>query len=222
MADNELLFCMNGAREVLDMTGGAARLEEQVKALEAAVVKTPSLAFDLSCSLVESVCKTILKDVGYTNCDSLGFKDLLQAVYKRIQIIPETHVESEDIKEAVYKIINSLNEVIWGLSELRHKAGVASHGRDAFEPPLDRLQAELVARAADAVISFLFKAHHSYLRPGESSRFEYGDYEDFDRWIDESNNPVRIFNLEYRPSEVLFHVDREAYRDFMMSYYNEE
>lgn len=215
MADDEQLFRMDGAREILEVSRGAVRIEEQIKAVEEAVVKTPSLAFDLARSLVESVCKTILKDLG-ENCDNMGFNDLLEAVYRRIQTLPATHSEREDIKQAIERLLKHLNEAIWGLSELRHQAGSASHGRDAFEPPLDRIQAEFAARAADAIVCFLFKAYRSYRQPSEILRFEYGDFEEFDNWIDEQNEIVRIFELEYRPSEVLFHVDRRAYHELMV------
>ena len=41
---------------------------------------------------------------------------------------------------------------------------------------------------------------------------------DFNEWIDEQNQIVRIFTLEYKPSEVLFGIDQEAYRDLLTDY----
>jgi hypothetical protein len=41
---------------------GAARIEQQVAAIEGAVASNPGLVFDLAKTLVESVCKTILSE----------------------------------------------------------------------------------------------------------------------------------------------------------------
>jgi hypothetical protein len=49
-------------------------------------------------------------------------------------------------------------------------------------------------------------------------RFEYDDNEDFNAYLDEENDEVRVFDLTYRPSEVLFAVDLEAYRDLLSGY----
>ncbi len=48
---------------------------------------------------------------------------------------------------------------------------------------------------------------------------EYGDNPDFNAWIDEQCEPVRILSLSpYQASDVLFNVDQEAYRDLLTDY----
>jgi len=44
----------------------------------------------------------------------------------------------------------------------------------------------------------------------------------FNDYVDELHEQVRIFDLTYRPSEVLFHVDREAYRDILAGFCDDE
>ena len=46
----------------------------------------------------------------------------------------------------------------------------------------------------------------------------FGDSEAFNNYVDDANQVVQIFDLEYRPSEVLFNVDFEAYRELLSSY----
>ena len=46
----------------------------------------------------------------------------------------------------------------------------------------------------------------------------HGDHPTFDNYVDDANGPVRIFDLEYRASEVLFWVDRSAYRDLLSGF----
>jgi len=50
-------FIMHGAREILEYSAGGVHIEQQVKALETALAESPNLAFDLSRSLVECVCR---------------------------------------------------------------------------------------------------------------------------------------------------------------------
>ena len=64
-------FVMHGARDAI--AGGLVHIEEQVKAIERAVVENPGLAFDLARTLVESVCRAVLREraVAYSEDDDL-------------------------------------------------------------------------------------------------------------------------------------------------------
>ena len=53
-------FFMHGAREA--MASGLAHIEEQVKGIEQAAIEIPGLAFDLSKTLIESICRTVLRE----------------------------------------------------------------------------------------------------------------------------------------------------------------
>ncbi len=51
-----------------------------------------------------------------------------------------------------------------------------------------------------------------------SSKFVYEDNLDFNDYVDFANEPIQIFHLEYKASEVLFNVDLEAYKDLLANY----
>lgn len=74
-------FIPQGAHQLLTTLGSAAHLEQQVQAIERAVIELPNLVPDLSRTLIETCCTTILNERGF-DCEGLGFKDLLK---KRIQ-----------------------------------------------------------------------------------------------------------------------------------------
>jgi hypothetical protein len=80
------------------------------------------------------------------------------------------------------------------------------------------VQALLAAQAADAIVGFLHRVHLQERVPVTRARIEYNDNEGFNTYVDEANEQVRIFDLGYRPSEVLFAVDHEAYRDLLTDY----
>src|SRR6185369_9658282 len=64
-------FVMQGARDVIE--GGLVHIEQQVKSIELAVIENPGLAFDLSKTLVESVCRAVLgeRSIAFSEDDDL-------------------------------------------------------------------------------------------------------------------------------------------------------
>jgi hypothetical protein len=214
-------FVMHGAREVLALAGQAVHLEQQIVAIESAVSAAPNLAADLARTLVETVCKTILNDRGQTDCEKLGFKDLLKQTYSAIQLVPDTKLDSLESVAALRQLAENLDAAIFGISRLRQTEGVASHGKDAYFAPLEAVQAEFAARAADALVSYLYKSHRRYSGSPSIRLIEYRDHPDLNEYIDSSNEPARVFEFEYQASEVLFFVDRQAYLDVLVDFSQE-
>ena len=209
-------FVMAGAREVL--ATDAVYLEQQVIAIEKAVGENPGLSFDLAKTLIESACKTILNDRGH-ECDSTwDLPRLLRETLGKLQLVPDGLDDASDVAASLRKTIGGLQTAIQGICELRNTQGFASHGKDAYTEQLDVVQAQLVARAADVIVNFLFRAHRHYPVDGPTRRLVYRDLPEFNEWIDEQNGVVRIFTLEYKPSEVLFGIDQQAYRDLLTDY----
>ncbi len=87
---------------------------------------------------------------------------------------------------------------------------------------MEDAQAELAAQAADAIVGFLHRLHREDQGRPPIVRLEYGDNKDFNSYLDDENEHVRICDLTYQPSEVLFAVDQEAYRDLLAGYEAEE
>jgi hypothetical protein len=214
-------FVMHGAREVLALAGQAIHLEQQIIAIESAVSSAPNLAADLARTLIETICKTILNDRGQVDCEKLGFKDLLKQTYSAIQLVPDTKLDSLESIAALRQLAENLDSAIFGISRLRQTEGVASHGKDAYFAPLEAVQAEFAARAADALVSYLYKSHRRYSGSPPIRLLEYGDHPDLNEYIDSSNEPARIFEFEYQASEVLFFVDRQAYLNALADFSQE-
>ena len=207
-------FVMSGARFVFEHSGGAFAFKQAVDTIEWSVTSSPSVVFDLSRSLLDTTCKTILRERNYPDCDSLKMKDLLKATFDRVPLAPKRLPEGDNANAHLQTIISGLDSVIQAITDLRNTEGAASHGKPIDHEPLDVLQAEFVARAADSVIAFLYKCHKGYFESPITPRppaFE--DYPEFNDYIDEVCEPIQVFDLDYRPSEVLFYVDQEAYRD---------
>lgn len=208
-------FVMYGARAA--MAGGLTHIEEQIKGIERAVVENPGLAFDLAKTVVESACRAILVERRVTFAPDDDLPRLYKAVTVDLPMLPIAASGEAEARKSLVQTLNGLHTALQGVCELRNAYGFASHGADGPRPLMESVQALLAAQAADAIVGFLHRVHRqSALVP--SARLEYDDSEDFNSYVDEANEQVKIFDLAYRPSEVLFAVDHAAYRDLLADY----
>lgn len=212
-------FVMIGAREIISQ--GMTHIERQVLAIEEAVSNNPGLAFDLSKTVVESTCKSILKDRGDSYEETWDLPRLLKETTSRIRLIPDGCMEDPDVATRLKKTLGGLQTTIQGICEMRNTHGFASHGKDALSPQLDHVHALLVARSADAIVNFLFHAHRQYSNVTPPQRLAFDDHADFNDHVDDENEAVQIFEVQYRPSEVLFAIDQQAYRNYLADYTSE-
>ena len=205
-------FQMVGARAALSDGPIAEAIEQQVNAIENALESVPDFAFDLSKTLFESLCKTVLADIGQPADPGWDLPRILKETTNRLSLLPRDYPDPAKADESVKKTIRGLLQTIQGLCELRNNYGMASHGRDTFTARLDLRQATLAAQAADTIVSFLYRIHRDALVQAPGARVYYEDHADFNEAFDRDYEVVKFGELELLPSRVLFHADREAYK----------
>lgn len=211
-------FQMVGARaSILD--GPVVEIvDQQVQAIEDAIERVPDFAFDLAKTLVESVCKTILEDIGRPADPNWDAPKIMRETTTYLSMLPSGQPNAAKAQESIAKTLNGLNTTVQGLCELRNEYGIASHGRDGFSARLDVRQATLAAQAADTIVSFLYRIHRDALTQAPGTRVYYEDHADFNEVFDRDNETIRLGDLELLPSRVLFHTDREAYKAALNDY----
>lgn len=214
-------FRMVGVRAAILDGPIAEPIEQQIDALEDALNDVPDLAFDLSKTLVESVCKTVLADRGQTVDPHWSMLKLLKETMGHLALLPPGHPNPQQGRESVKKTVRGLTETIQGLSELRNRHGMASHGHDAYAVRLGLLQATLAAQAADTVVTFLYRIHRDALTQKLGARVHYENHADFNEMFDANNELIRLGELELIPSRVLFLCDPEAYRTALQEFITE-
>lgn len=215
-------FQMSGARAAVSDGPIAEAIEQQIHAIESALESVPDFAFDLSKTLVESVCKTVLADIGQPADPNWDAPQLLRQTTNRLSMLPRGHPDPKKARDSVEKTIRGLLQTIQGLCELRNNYGMASHGRDGFSARLDLRQATLAAQAADTIVSFLYRIHRDALTQSPGARVYYEDHADFNESFDRDNEPVRLGELQLLPSRVLFHADIEAYKVALNDFVEEQ
>jgi hypothetical protein len=212
-------FVMHGARDAL--AAGLAHIEEQVRSIEQAVIENPALAFDLARTLIETVCRTILTErkIPYTEDDDLP--KLFKAVSSYIPFLPPTASDAAATRDSLRRTLGGLNAALQGICELRNQCGFASHGSAGPRPVMESVQALMAAEAADTIVGFLHRVHRQERTLQPSPRALYDDNARFNDSVDESHGMIRIFDIELRPSEVLFQMEPESYRIYLAEFAGE-
>jgi len=118
-------------------------------------------------------------------------------------------------------LVRGVNQIVQGVAQIRNDYGSAAHGADAYAPLLDSRYVEIVVRATDAVVGLLFKTHVSFAQQDSLERFRYGDYRDFDEFIDAEFGPFEVLEIPLIASEALFQTDFRGYRTALVQFLQE-
>ena len=212
-------FVMHGARTA--MAEGLAHIEEHVKGIERAIVENPGLAFDLAKTLIESACRTVLLERSVAHAPTDELPRLFRSATQNLPFLPSSASDSASVRKSLNQTLSGLNTAVQGICELRNQCGFASHGSDSPRPVMETVQALLAAQAADTIVGFLHKVHRQDRTPSQAPKAHLDDNPAFNESLDDGFGPFRIFEIEFRPSEVLFELDPEAYGMYLAEFDNE-
>lgn len=215
-------FQMAGVRSAILDGPIAESIEKQIYAIENAMESVPDFAFDLSKTLIETVCKTVLADIGHSADRRWDAPRLLKETTNRLNLLPRNHPDAARARDSVEKTLRGMLQTVQGLCEFRNRYGIASHGRDAFAARLGLRQATLAAQAADTIVSFLYRIHRDTLIQSPGARIYYEDHAGFNETFDNDNEMIRVSDLGLRPSEVLFRADPGAYKAALLDHIAEQ
>ncbi len=207
-------FVMRATREAMAL--GLAHVERQVQALEAAVFENPDLAFDLAKTLVESAVRTVLRDRQVAFGPDEDLPSLFRNATRVLPFLPQEASEEAAVRDSLRKTLSGLQTAVQGICELRNACGLASHGRDRPRPAMGPAQALLAAEAADAIVGFLHRVHRLDRVPDALRDMRYEDHQGFNELVDELHGPIRIYEALFRASEVLFRMEPESYRVYLV------
>jgi hypothetical protein len=197
---------------------GLTHVEEQVRGIEQAVVDNPALAFDLARTLVETVCKRILRDrkVEFSPRDNLP--KLFKAACNHLPFLPPIASGEAKVRKSLAQTLSGLSTAVQGICELRNQCSFASHGSEKPRPAMESVQALMAAEAADTIVGFVYRVHRQDRTPPPSPRALYDDNPAFNDFVDETHGMIGIFEVELRPSEVLFQMEPETYRIYLAEF----
>ena len=144
--------------ESIAVTADFNYLLRQLDRIEDSIDKDPWLAIGTAKELVETVCKTILGEVGKEVDTSWDIMRLCKEARKELKLTPDDIPNANRAAETVKTLLKNLATIVQGLAELRNPYGTG-HGHDGKARGLKPRHARLAAGAASTLALFFFETH---------------------------------------------------------------
>ena len=205
-------FAMRGCRELLRDYSDSLSIRSSIEVIERSIPNDPGLAFTHCRGLLETVCKTILADRGIATQEQANANMLMAQVLKLLRLTPDEFDTDTRVENGVENVFRGMNQLASGIIALRNSQGIGPHGKDALEAVLDGDYAVVVAQAIDSAAALLYRLHRKQAALDPLKRLRYGDYPDFDSFIDGKYPDIVIEELPIQASKALHGQDLEAYR----------
>lgn len=212
-------FKMHAARSAMGADTGS--IADQLDVIEETIDRIPDLTFDLAKGLIDSVCKTVMADLGATVDPNWKTPKLYYETSIRLKHISHNYTDRRKATESLRKLTGGLSNVVAGLCELRNDHGMSAHGKDAHGDRLTARQAVLAAQAADVVSSYLYRVHRDERSQTPGHRVYHEDHPEFNKVFDEANEAVTIAGITFEASKIYCALDNEAYRDALIEFQTE-
>jgi len=182
-------------------------------------------AIGASKSLLETICKTILDSEGelYTPNDNIN--KLAKKTMQKLGL---------EQSGAINKFSNSLVSSMQFLGELRNDVDSQSHGRslNASPPKIDPISTHFLVQSTELIGCFLISFYEQKksisisleekTSPDILTEFdnleEFEKLQEFNEYLDSAFGDIKLFDIPYPTSKVLFLVDRDAYKNAYSDY----
>jgi hypothetical protein len=144
--------------ESIAVTADFPYLLRQLERIEASIDADPWLAIGTAKELVETVCKTILTDLGKPIDSGWRLMELCKEARKELKLTPDDIPNSNRAADTVKRLLGNLAMIVQGLTELRNPYGTG-HGHEGRAKGLKPRHARLAAGAASTLALFLLETH---------------------------------------------------------------
>lgn len=204
---------LHGVRQIM-MDWKSSHLDEIVRIIEAGLREESDTAIDGAKCLIEAICKTILtergRDIGKTDSPGTLIRKATQAL----------EIADDEGGESLQQMIRGMTGAADGLESMRNRFGPLGHGRDAKHTKLGDWHRLMAVRTAETIAVLLYEAHCSRATNLRYTRlpFDEGDPENkkidqlADIQIDDASFEIVVNEAyRYRPSQILYELDREGY-----------
>ena len=144
--------------ESIAVTADVPYILTQLKRIEDALDTDVWLAIGTAKELVETTCKTVLKDLGKTLDSNWTVVELCKETRKELKLTPDDIPDSTKAAETIKRLLSNLATIVHGIAELRNPFGTG-HGPDGRAKGLQPRHARLVAGAASTLALFFLETH---------------------------------------------------------------
>ncbi|MGB7063290.1 MAG: abortive infection family protein [Candidatus Zixiibacteriota bacterium] len=134
----------------------ASYVLQQITRMETAVDEDPGLAIGTAKELVETCCKTILREHGAGAENKSDLPQLVKSTARVLALTPDDIPEKAKAADTIRRLLSNLAAITQGCAELRNYYGTG-HGKEAGVKGLQPRHAKLAVGAASTLAVFLFR-----------------------------------------------------------------
>src|SRR6266436_6112352 len=145
--------------EAAAITLDAPYIRTQIERMQNHINDDPRLVIGTAKELVETVCKTILRERGNVEDPTWETMELVKVVREELQLVPDAIPDAAKAAKTMKVMLANLATIAQGLAELRNLYG-SGHGPDGKPKGLQPRHARLAAGAATTLATFLIETHH--------------------------------------------------------------
>lgn len=201
------------ARDILELWPKSHHLQELINTVEVELKNNSDKAIDAAKCLIEAVCKTILKERGVEYSSDSKVPGLVKMTLKHLGI------EKNSTNDSVRDIATGFDTAVNGIANIRNNYGPLAHGRDAYHQKVRDTLRHTMVRSVEMVAIQLIELHVASETNWEYTRLPFEEHSSINYAIDKSaivdvnveESLIEINGAEYRPSQILYEVDRRAY-----------
>lgn len=186
-------------------------LDKHVQRIEAYSDNDPVFIVENSKALIESICKTILKEANEDYDSSVNVNKLVKDALKHLGVLNQN-----------IQIANALVTISQKIGELRNAFGTVSHGQpiDDLEKgsPISQATSDFILNVTDNLACYILHVYHHEHPQRNVPKLGYKDNDEFNVHLDELYEKALVASNEYLPSEILFNLDLTAYKAALTDY----
>jgi hypothetical protein len=149
----------SGAIKELSVEFNSQHIADQIVRMQQAIDRNDCwLAIGTAKELVETACKTILRESGISFGANADLLDLYKLVRKELKLVPEDIPNAAKASSTIKNILSNLATIVQGVAELRNLYGTG-HGPEGRAKGLELRHANLAVGSATTLVTFLFDTY---------------------------------------------------------------
>jgi hypothetical protein len=133
-------------------------IANQIKRMDEAIETDPENAIGSAREFIETICKTILFEMGTKNVDTLDFNELTKETRQVLNILPKNIDKEHKGADAFKKVLQSASGMLDGMGEIRNLYGTG-HGKIAGAKGLKPHHARLTVGIAGTLGRFFYDCY---------------------------------------------------------------
>ncbi len=131
---------------------------QQITRMETAIDSDPVLAIGTAKELIETCCKTILRERGAEIQGSPDLPKLVKQTTRVLSLTPDDIPDEAKAAKTIRRLLSNLATITQGIAELRNYYGTG-HGKVATTKGLQPRHAKLAVGASSTLAVFLLETH---------------------------------------------------------------